>query len=404
MEKLNKYQKKPLPETEEKPLEVFEESTEARETRLALLNMLEDTEEAKEKAEEEKNKTLAIINNFTDGLLVFDTNDRLSLFNPRAEVFFDIKARDVVERSISQLATFPTMKSLAALLKEKIEGVYREELKISEKFTVEVSTVPIIHKKEKLGDLVILHDITREKMVERMKTEFVSLAAHQLRTPLAAIKWTLRMLLDGDLGEITEEQKDFIEKTYSSNERMIALINDLLDVTRIEEGRYLLKPTPASLEDVVQFVIKSYQEEIKRRKIKLEFQKPAKKTPQVMIDAEKMRIAIQNLVDNAVKYTPPQGTVTVSLKFTKKKIELSVKDTGIGIPKDQQERVFTKFFRAANVIRKETEGSGLGLFIAKNIIEAHKGKIWFKSKEGEGTTFYFTLPVKEEFTEFLKEF
>ena len=257
---------------------------------------------------------------------------------------------------------------------------------------------------EKTGTLVILHDITREKMVERMKTEFVSLAAHQLRTPLSAIKWTLRMLLDGDLGEITAEQRDFIEKTYSSNERMIALINDLLDVTRIEEGRYLYKPILTDFEPICQFVINSYQDEIKRKKLKLEFKKPEKKLPQVKVDVEKIRLVIQNLLDNAVRYTPAGGEIIISLAQAKKAIEFSIKDTGIGIPKDQQERVFSKFFRGTNVIRMETEGSGLGLYITKNIIEAHGGKIWFESGAGKGTTFYFSLPTKEEFGEFLKEF
>jgi len=255
-----------------------------------------------------------------------------------------------------------------------------------------------------LGTLVILHDVTREKIIERMKTEFVSLAAHQLRTPLSAIKWALRMVLDGDLGPITEEQRDFMEKTYSSNERIITLINDLLNVTRIEEGRYLYRPILTDIESVVQFVIDSYKEEIEKRKIKFEFKKPEKKLPKVMLDVEKMRLAIQNLLENAIRYTQPEGRVTASLKYVKKEIEFSIKDTGIGIPKDQQERIFTKFFRGGNAIRLETKGSGLGLFIVKNIIEAHGGKIWFESEEGKGTTFYFTIPVKEEFGEFLKEF
>lgn len=129
-----------------------------------------------------------------------------------------------------------------------------------------MSSVSIIREEEKIGTLIILHDITREKLVERIKTEFVSLAAHQLRTPLSAIKWTLKMLLDGDLGEITQEQKDFIGKTYESNERMINLINDLLDVARIEEGRYVFKPVLTNIEDVAQFVINSCKDEfIKKR-------------------------------------------------------------------------------------------------------------------------------------------
>ena len=280
----------------------------------------------------------------------------------------------------------------------EIKGIFRKELLIKDRLTLEVSAVPIISGEEKFGTMVILHDISREKMIERMKTEFVSLAAHQLRTPLAAIKWTLRMLLDGDLGRINPEQRDFIGKTYKSNERMINLINDLLDVTRIEEGKYLYKPVSTNLENVVQLVMDTLKEETQRRKISLNFKKPKKKLPKVVIDVEKIRLTIQNLLNNAIRYTRLGGVVTISLKYNKikKEIEFQIRDTGIGIPSDQQGRVFTKFFRASNVMRMETEGSGLGLFIAKNIIEAHSGKIWFESKENKGTTFYFTLPVKNE--------
>lgn len=376
---------------------------ELEESRTALMNILEDVEAERRRAEEERDKTLAIITNFADGLLVFDAENKLTLINPQAEDFFDVKARDLFGRSVLELSTFPSLKALIELLGPEIKGVFRKELLIKEKLILEVSTVPMMRKEEKMGILVILHDITREKMIEKMKTEFVSIAAHQLRTPLSAIKWTLRMVLDGDFGPITEEQRDFMEKTYKSNERMITLINDLLDVTRIEEGRYLYRPILTDIESVVQFVINSYKEEIEKRKIKFEFKKLKKRLPRVMLDVEKMRLAIQNLLDNAIRYTPSGGQVTISLKSGKKEIECSVKDTGVGIPKDQQERIFTKFFRGANVLRMETEGTGLGLFITKNIIEAHGGKIWFESKEGKGTTFYFTLPVKEKFEEFLKE-
>ena len=370
-------------------------------TQVALSNILEDVEEARVNAEEEKNKTEAIINNLTDGILVFDRRNRLSLMNPLAEKFFDIKFRDLIDRPISELSTFPTLERLTEFLGEEI---FRKEMLTQKDLTLEVSTVPIIRKKEKLGTLIILHDITREKIVERMKTEFVSLAAHQLRTPLSAIKWTLRMLLDGDLGEITKEQKDFVLKTYKSNERMINLINDLLDITRIEEGRYIYKPILVEIGPIVQFTVDSYKEEFDKKKLKMEFRKPEKKSPRVMLDVEKIKLAIQNLLDNAMKYTPAGGKVTISLKYSQKEIELSVKDSGIGIPKDQQERVFAKFFRGANVLRMETEGTGLGLFITRNIIEAHGGRIWFESEEGRGTTFHFALPVKEEFEGFLKEF
>ncbi len=372
----------------------------------ALMNILEDVEDARKTSEEEKNKTLTTISNLADGLLVFDKNNNLSLINPQAENLFSIKGKEIIGNSVLELVKFPHLRTLVNLLGMEIKGIFRKELMIDENSTTEVSTVPMILGEEKLGTLVILHDITREKMVERIKTEFVSLAAHQLRTPLSAIKWTLDMLLDGDLGEITEEQRNFIGKTYQSNERMINLINDLLDVTRIEEGRYLYKPTLTNFENIVQFVVNSSREETQRRKLTLDFKKPLSKLPKIVLDVEKIRLVVQNLFENAIRYTPAGGKITVIIKHQKKEkeIEFQIQDTGVGIPKDQQERVFTKFFRAANVMRMDTEGSGLGLFISKNIIEAHGGRIRFESEEGKGTTFYLSLPIKEEFVEFLKEF
>ena len=411
LSEIQEKREKELEELKTKTKELEESRTalmnmleDVEESKKALVNILEDVEEARGKAEEEKNKTLAVITNFADGLLVFDKEGKLSLMNPQAEDFFKMRGKEIIDKAIIELGTFPIIKPVVTLVGKEIKGIFRKEIQIKENLVLEVSTIPIMKEEEKMGTLVILHDITREKMIERMKTEFVSLSAHQLRTPLSAIKWTLRMLLDGDLGPILKEQREFIEKTYKSNERMINLINDLLDVTRIEEGKYLYKPVLTDFEPICQFVINSYREEVERRKLKIEFKKPEKKLPRVKVDVEKIRLAIQNLLENAIRYTKSGGEISVSLRDLKKEIEFSVRDTGVGIPKDQQARVFTKFFRAANVIRMETEGSGLGLFITKNIVETHGGRIWFESEEGKGTTFYFTLPVKEEFTEFLKGF
>jgi len=387
-----------------KSLDIEIKVKELEEIRIALTNMLEDVEEARGRAEEETKRTLAIVNNFADGLMVFNKEGKLILINTQAEDFFDVKSQELIGKSVLELNIFPTVQPLIKLLGGKIKGVFRKELPIRENLTLEVSTVSMMSEGKVLDRMVILHDITREKLIEKMKTEFVSVSAHQLRTPLSAIKWTLRMLLDGDLGEMTPEQKNFIEKTYWSNERMITLINDLLDVTRIEEGRYLYRPALTDFEPVIQFVIDSFGEEIKRKNIKCEFKKPEKKLPEIIMDVEKIKIAIQNLLDNAVRYTPLGGNVIISLKYGKNEIEFSITDNGVGIPESQKQRVFSRFFRGVNVIRLETEGTGLGLYIAKNIIETHGGRIWFESEEGKGTTFYFTLPVKKELEEFSREF
>ncbi len=373
--------------------EIKQTETELKKTQTALLNILEDTENEREKAEEEKRKTEAIIFNFTDGLLVFDKKNKLTSINLQAEKFLNVKRKKLIGKSISELSKI----SETAILTKKIKPglkIFRQELEIDKELILEVSTVLLETETQKSGFLIVLHDVTREKRIERLKTEFVSISAHQLRTPLSAIKWTLKMLLERDLGDINSEQEEFLQRTYSSNERMISLVNSLLDVSRIEEGRFVYKPVLSNLLDVAALCVKNNKDNAKRRKINLRLVSPKKKLPDVLIDKEKMGLAIQNLIDNALKYTLAGGSVVVSLKKIDNQIQFKIKDTGIGILKSQHERVFQKFFRSEKAIRLETEGSGLGLFIAKNVVEAHKGKIRFESSVSKGTTFWFTLPIK----------
>jgi len=347
-----------------------------------------------------KNDT-AITNYLTDGLLIFDINSKLSLVNPQAEKFFEVRKEKILGKSILELNRSPNFRPLVSLLGGGIKKFFREELQIRENFVLEVTTIPMAITGDKAGTLVILHDVTKEKLSERMKSEFVTLAAHQLRTPTSAVKWSMRILLDEDLGKLNKEQKKTIEKAYRTNDKAIRLINDLLNVAQIEEGKYLTKLTLSNIEDVIQPIVETYKEKIEEKKLKIEFKKPKGELSKVMLDREKMRIAIKNIFDNAVRYTPAGGKISISLKGDEKKIEVQIKDTGLGIPKHQQNKVFTKFFRGANIMKIETEGSGLGLYLTKNIIEAHGGMIWFDSEEKKGSTFYFTVPVKEQFGEFL---
>jgi len=371
--------------------QVKERTKELEDSRKALMNILEDVQEAQKTAEEEKNKTLAVINNFADGLLVFDEEDKLSLINSQAEIFLEIEAKEVINKSFLELSNFPRIQPLAKLLMKKNKEIFRKELILKKDLILEVSTVSI----ERLGILVILHDVTREKNIERMKSDFVSLSAHQLRTPLSGIKWSLNMILKGDFGKITKEQKDILEKAYFTNERMVALIGGLLDVTKIEEGRFLYKLTKENIVKIIERVIDFLERIVQKQKIKIEFS-TEEDIPKVKIDKEKISFCIQNLIENAITYSNLQEKVTILLKYdkTKNQIFFSVKDTGIGIPEEEQKKIFTKFFRGTLAIKKEPMGSGLGLFVTKNIIEAHQGKIWFESEEGKGSTFYFTLPIK----------
>ncbi|MDD5606567.1 MAG: ATP-binding protein [Candidatus Pacebacteria bacterium] len=328
---------------------------------------------------------LNIISNFTDGLLFFDEKDRLVLINKKAEKLLDINKKLIGKKAI-ELTDIPYLETIIGIFLSK-QNLQKEQAKINEK-TIEVS---FINNK---GTLIILHDITKEKMVEQMKNEFVSIVAHQLRTPISSIKWTLKMFLEGSFGQVKQDQKKYLEKIYTINERMVELINDLLNIARIEEGRYVYKPVPTNLINLIETIIKQFKEKAEVNQINLVFEKPNFST-KIVIDPEKIKLVLQNFIDNAIKYNHKGGEVFVSLKSDKENITVSVRDTGLGIPKEQQKRIFTKFFRAANVMKTDTEGSGLGLYINKELIEAHKGKIWFESKEGKGSTFSFSLPLQK---------
>ncbi len=367
-----------------------------RRVRVALLNILEDTEDARRVAVNERNKTMAIIDNLTDGVLFINIENKVELASPLVMDFFKKTKDEIIGEDILDLISSPGFQPLYDLLRDgnerKIRIVSREEVAITDKITFEVTTAALKTDSEEKGVLMILRDISREKIIEALKTEFVSIAAHQLRTPLSAIKWTVRMMLDGDVGAVNPEQKDLLEKTYESNERMIHLINDLLNVTRIEEGRFLYKQEPVQFEDLVGDVVNNSQELLKMKNIKFDLNVPKEILPDIYADKEKVELVVQNLLENAIKYTSNGGTITIDLSKAGDSALFEIKDNGVGIPKSQQDRIFGKFFRGENVVKMETEGTGLGLYTSKNIVEAHKGKIWFESEEGQGTKFYFSIP------------
>lgn len=395
-------------EKREKELQELGRRTEELEGgRKALMNILEDVDEERKKAETERDKTTIILRNFVDGLLLIE-NKKVSFLNVKAREFFGlVEGEGVVGKSIAELRAHPKLGLLVDVLKKEKMAPNRAVLKMSDKLVLNVSAVPMTDVGNEDGVMIILHDITRERVIERMKTEFVSIAAHQLRTPLSAVKWILRMILDGDLGEVPEAQAEFLEKTYQSNERMIKLVNDLLNVTRIEEGRFLNSVKSEDIVKIIENTIAPLREVAERKKLKFEYKKPKDAIPKIKVDSERITLAVQNLVDNAIRYTR-NGSIKVAVEFQKGKniVLFSVTDTGIGVPKNQQDRVFDRFFRASTAVKTETEGTGLGLFIAKNIIEAHGGKIWFETEENKGSTFYISLPVgkQEEFTKFIEGF
>ena len=362
----------------------------------ALSKTLKATEIAREHAEQISDRIQLIISNFSDGILVLSEDMRVKIINPTAENILNINKGDIINKSIYEIADALNLRSMTSELSKKVEKAFKREIGFPQDRTIEVMYVPIFSRSGKKSDtMFVLHDITREKRVEQLKTEFVSLAAHQLRTPLSAIKWTFNILMN-DMGQkFTREQSDLMNVGYKSNERMIALVNDLLDITRIEEGKYINNPTPSNIYELVRLAISNRSKEAERRGISLDLVLKSKKAPILMIDKEKIMLSMHNLIDNAMFYTQRGGRIVVSIDYkdAKKIVEISVRDNGIGIPQKQQGRVFERFFRAPNAVSVHTTGTGLGLYIIKNIIEAHGGKIWFQSKENKGTVFHIAIPA-----------
>lgn len=372
-------------------------------TRRALVNLLEDAEYAKREIKEERNKTKAALVSLSDGLILLDKKKKITLINPEAEKILSVKESEALNKSVNEINDKTgNFNSLYNALGNNIKWTGKRHKLVLEKpvkkfFQVSIAKVAI--KEDIIGLMIILHDVTREKEIDQMKTEFISIAAHQLRTPLSAIKWTLQMVLNGDMGEIGHEAKEYLKKSYKSNERMINLVNDLLNVSRIEEGRFLYDLELVSIQNLIQNIILNSTALADKHKVKIRFNMPKKGLFKIKADDKKIGLAIQNLVDNAIKYSDSGKEVIVGLRRIKENkndfVEVKVKNYGIGISKQEQKKLFSKFFRAKNAIKLQTEGSGLGLFIVKNIIEAHGGKVSFKSEKNKGAVFCIKLPVNQ---------
>jgi signal transduction histidine kinase len=241
----------------------------------------------------------------------------------------------------------------------------------------------------------VAHDITHEVEIDRAKTEFVSLASHQLKTPLTAISWLTEALLTGDKGPLNEEQRKYIENIHATDRSMMEMVNDLLNVSRIELGTLQLRPEEIDITQFAQSVVdeQKHSADIKYINIKYEYEP---NLPPMRVDRNLIRMVFQNLLSNAIKYTPVGGNVSLTIARgtgMKDTVYVSVSDTGIGIPKEEQSKVFEKLHRAKNAQASVPDGTGLGLYVVKTIIERVKGAITFDSIEGKGTTFHVTLPV-----------
>ncbi len=230
--------------------------------------------------------------------------------------------------------------------------------------------------------------------IENITSDFVSLASHQLRTPLSAVKWNTEILLGQKPGRLNRRQLQYLREIYRSNERAISLVNDLLDVSRIQEGEIHLDLRQTRVEDIIEEVLDNLDTLIQASRVSVDFEIRSGPLPKVETDPEKLKRVIINLVSNAVKYTPAGGKVKIAAEQRAGAVRITVTDSGVGISAADQKKIFTKFFRSAKVLKFSPDGTGLGLFITRSLVEAMGGKIGFQSTEGRGSNFYFTIPIK----------
>lgn len=294
------------------------------------------------------------------------------------------EAVDMLERPIMQ----------AMVTGKPIVGRTFYVTKAQQRLPVSITVSPILVDDRPVGAIEVFRDISKEHEVDRMKSEFISIASHQLRTPLTAIKTYSHMLAGGFGGKLNQHQQDFMNIILGSVDRMNELINTLLDISRIEEGRMTIAPQSVDLRALVNEIVTELTPMAADKNLTISCKLPAKGL-RLTSDPLLIKEVCANLLSNAIKYTPDKGKIDLEINVTSREFVFTIADNGYGIPYAEQKRVFTKFFRAENVLDKEAGGTGLGLYLVKQVVENLGGKINFISKEGQGSAFTFTLPRKK---------
>lgn len=342
----------------------------------------------------EKEKTDRIIDEITDGVIVTDVTGKILLINPAAQMLLGNK-RHAIPTDLSEVAHSP---HLQEIFRNPAEAATREveiddPVHLSTR-ALKATAVPLKDERgDLLGKVAVFHDITSFKEVDRLKSEFISKVSHELRTPLTSIKGYIDNLRDGIAGALDEKQQNYLDRMSKNADHLVRLINDLLDVSLIESGKMALNLTTLSLRDLVAETINNLRPIAAEKQLEV-IVKEFEVESQIRGDYAKLEQVITNLLDNAIKFTHPGGRITITLQHDEQFLKTSIQDTGIGIPPEKRSKIFERFYRIEQEAPSKVNGTGLGLYIAKNLIEMHGGQIWVISEVGKGSEFSFILPAK----------
>lgn len=383
---------------------IEKQNTLLEENKKNMLNILEDAQELGVTLRSERDKSSAIISSVNEGLFVVDEKNKVILINPSAEKLLGVAPQECIGKSPNDIVLFfkgteavpPEENPIARTLR------YAESISISaednfyystpsgKKFPVVMATSPL-ETNEVKGAIVVFHDITESKLFDEAKSSFISVASHQLRTPLTSVRWYAEMLLDEDAGSLNAEQKEFAQEVSDGAARLNETINALLVLSRVESGKLQEDPVVIDLKPFVTNIVSELAPLIAQKKLSASTY--IDEDMSVTADTFMLHEVFTNLISNSIRYTDDGGTITINChKVDGAETACSVADNGIGIPENQKGKIFEKFFRADNATNKVADGSGLGLSLAKIFVEKWNGRIWFESTEGKGTTFYFTIP------------
>jgi signal transduction histidine kinase len=352
----------------------------------------------------ERDKLETILQSITEGVLVINNHQKIIHFNKHFSRLVKVGESFLKGKNFLDAVPIATQKGSADLSQILVDVLTKQKhfhlddglyLNTGSKGTAFSFSIAPLRKGHKVtGAVIVLRDITLEHEVDRMKSEFVSIASHQLRTPLTGIRWMLSLLMKKETGELNATQVDYLKSVQESNDRMIQLVGDLLDISRIENNPALMQEkTSEDIHVLVKNVMKDQENTALQRNIDLILEVDANPVV-VEVNKDKMYQAFMNLISNSIKYSKDGNAVQIGTILKDKEAVLYVRDNGIGIPDDQKDKIFDKFFRANNAAKVTANGTGLGLYFAKQVVEAHNGKIWFESAIDKGTTFYISLPRK----------
>lgn len=361
-----------------------------------LKRIFENIEKQKNAALAEKGKLDEVLSTIVDGIVALDFNKNIILLNKAAEEITGYKLEEVIQRPVDQIVhIFSDQEEV--LPKTYCQGNFNQSTRMvgknGKETKINLLTAQLAGGQTNVSCILILHDLSREEELEEMRLDFVSMASHELRTPLTSIIGYLSVFINENKGKVQKEELDLLQKSLTSSQQLLSLIQNLLSVNKIEREQMSVAPQPLDFLPIVNKIVEDLKTQAIQKNIILTLHPPTQELPKVLADPLRIPEVVINLVANAINYTPVGGKVDVFLQVSPNEITTTVADTGVGIPRQAQDKLFSKFYRGTHQVKQTTKGTGLGLYISKSIIEKLGGRIWVESEEDKGSKFSFTLPL-----------